>query len=60
MAFKLLFGPRCDDQVSDLRRQEATQPAHALDFASATLSSCWFSFSTSSFLSRSSFNNRAF
>ena len=33
MAFKLLFRSRCDDQIGDLRRQEAAQPAHALDFA---------------------------
>ena len=32
MAFKLLLRPRRDDQVGHLRRQEAPQPAHALDF----------------------------
>jgi hypothetical protein len=33
MTFELLFCPRGDDQISDLRRQKAPQPAHALDFA---------------------------
>src|SRR6476620_4193765 len=33
MAFQLLLAPRSNDQISDLRRQEAAQPAHALDFA---------------------------
>ena len=33
MAFKLLFAPGRDDQIGHLRRQEAPQPAHALDFA---------------------------
>ena len=33
MAFELLLAPRCDDQISHLRRQETPQPAHALDFA---------------------------
>ena len=33
MAFKLFLAPRRDDQISHLRRQEAPQPAHALDFA---------------------------
>ena len=33
MAFELLLAPRCNDQISHLRRQEAPQPAHALDFA---------------------------
>ena len=32
MAFELLLAPRSDDQISNLRRQEAPQPAHALDF----------------------------
>ena len=33
MALQLLLAPRRDDQISHLRRQEAPQPAHALDFA---------------------------
>jgi hypothetical protein len=33
MAFELLLSPRSDDQISYLRRQETSQPAHALDFA---------------------------
>ena len=33
MAFKLLLATRRHDQISHLRRQEAPQPAHALDFA---------------------------
>jgi hypothetical protein len=33
MAFELLLAPRRNDQISHLRRQEAPQPAHALDFA---------------------------
>jgi hypothetical protein len=32
MAFKLLFAPGRHDQIGDLRRQEAPQPAHAFDF----------------------------
>ena len=32
VAFKLLLGPGRHDQIGDLRRQEAPQPAHALDF----------------------------
>jgi len=32
-ALQLLLSPRSDDQIGDLRRQEAPQPAHALDFA---------------------------
>ena len=32
MAFELLLAPRRNDQISHLRRQEAPQPAHALDF----------------------------
>ena len=32
MAFKLFFRTRGDNQIGHLRRQEATQPAHALDF----------------------------
>jgi hypothetical protein len=31
MAFELLLAPGRHDQVGDLRRQEAPQPAHALD-----------------------------
>jgi hypothetical protein len=33
MAFELLLATRRHDQISHLRRQEAPQPAHALDFA---------------------------
>jgi hypothetical protein len=33
MALQLLLGPRSDDQISRLRRQEAPQPAHALYLA---------------------------
>ena len=33
MAFQLLLAPGRNDQISHLRRQEATQPAHAFDFA---------------------------
>ena len=33
MAFELLLSPGGNDQISHLRRQEAPQPAHALDFA---------------------------
>ena len=33
MAFELPLYARGDDQISHLRRQEAPQPAHALDFA---------------------------
>src|SRR6516162_7097776 len=33
MAFKLFLRTRCNDQISHLRRQEAPQPAHTLDFA---------------------------
>ena len=33
MAFELLLGTRRDDQIGHLRRQETSQPAHALDFA---------------------------
>src|SRR6516165_2909360 len=33
MAFKLLFSSGGDDQIGHLRRQEAPQPTHALDFA---------------------------
>ena len=33
VAFELLLRPRSDDQISHLRRQETSQPAHALDFA---------------------------
>ena len=33
MAFQLLLASRRHDQISHLRRQEAPQPAHALDFA---------------------------
>ena len=33
MAFELLLAPRGNDQIGHLRRQEAPQPAHALDFA---------------------------
>jgi hypothetical protein len=33
VALKLLFRTGGDDQISYLRRQEATQPAHAFDFA---------------------------
>jgi hypothetical protein len=33
MAFELLLAPRRNDQISNLRRQEAPQPAHAFDFA---------------------------
>ena len=33
MAFQLLLSPGRDDQISDLWRQETSQPAHALDFA---------------------------
>ena len=33
MAFELLLSPGCDDQISYLRGQETSQPAHALDFA---------------------------
>ena len=33
MAFELLLAPRRNDQISHLRRQEAPQPTHALDFA---------------------------
>ena len=33
MAFELLLRARRDDQVGDLRRQEAAQPAHPLDLA---------------------------
>ena len=33
MAFELLLAAGRDDQISHLRRQEAPQPAHALDFA---------------------------
>ena len=33
MAFELFLTPRCNDQISHLRRQETPQPAHALDFA---------------------------
>ena len=33
MAFQLLLAAGRDDQISHLRRQEAPQPAHALDFA---------------------------
>ena len=32
MAFQLLLAPRRHNQISHLRRQEAPQPAHALDF----------------------------
>ena len=32
MAFKLLLAPGRNDQISHLRRQEATQSTHALDF----------------------------
>jgi hypothetical protein len=32
MTFELLLAARGDDQISDLRRQEAPQPAHAFDF----------------------------
>ena len=33
MTFELPLTPRRNDQISHLRRQEASQPAHALDFA---------------------------
>jgi hypothetical protein len=33
MTFELLLASRRNDQISHLRRQEAPQPAHALDFA---------------------------
>jgi hypothetical protein len=33
MAFKLFLASRRNDQISHLRRKEAPQPAHALDFA---------------------------
>ena len=33
MAFELLLATGRNDQISHLRRQEAPQPAHALDFA---------------------------
>jgi hypothetical protein len=33
MAFQLLLAPRRNNQISHLRRQEAPQPAHALDLA---------------------------
>src|SRR5262249_24685877 len=33
MAFELLFSSRCDDQISDLWRQETSQPAHPLNLA---------------------------
>jgi hypothetical protein len=33
MAFQLLLRSRCNDQISDLRRQETSQPPHALDLA---------------------------
>src|SRR5215831_6831929 len=33
MAFKLLFRPRRDYQIGDLRRQETAQPAHPFDLA---------------------------
>jgi outer membrane biogenesis lipoprotein LolB len=33
MAFRLRFRSRRDDQIGDLRWQETTQPAHALDLA---------------------------
>ncbi len=33
MTFELLLCPGCDDQISDLRRQETSQLTHALDFA---------------------------
>jgi hypothetical protein len=33
MAFELLLRARRDDQISDLRRQEASQPSHAFNFA---------------------------
>jgi hypothetical protein len=33
MAFELLLAAGRDNQISHLRRQEAPQPAHALDFA---------------------------
>ena len=33
MTFELLFSAGCDDQIGDLRRQEAPQSAHSLDFA---------------------------
>jgi hypothetical protein len=33
MTFELLLRPRCNDQISHLRRQETPQSAHALDFA---------------------------
>ena len=33
MAFELLLAAGRDDQIGYLRRQEASQPAHALDFA---------------------------
>ena len=32
VAFELLLRARRNDQISDLWRQEAPQPAHALDF----------------------------
>jgi hypothetical protein len=33
MTFELLLAARRHDQIGHLRRQEAPQPAHALDFA---------------------------
>jgi hypothetical protein len=33
VALKLLLAPGCNDQISHLRRQEPSQPAHAFDFA---------------------------
>ncbi len=33
MAFKLFLATRRNDQISHLRRQEAPQTAHPLDFA---------------------------
>ena len=33
MAFELLLAPRCNDQISHLRRQETSKPTHTLYFA---------------------------
>ena len=63
MAFKLLLAPRRYDQISHLRRQEAPQPAHALDFAHLVgdaLFELLIELDRSSSVFRSSFSSRAF
>ena len=58
MAFELLLTPGRNDQISHLRRQEAPQPAHALDFAylvGDALFQLLVELFNSSVLSRSSF-----